>query len=81
MQPLYTEAAKKARIEGMVRLRVVVLPDGTVSEAHVEKSLDQKYGLDDEAVKAAKQWRFNPGTVNGQPVAVQISIEMTFTLK
>jgi TonB family protein len=45
----------------------------------VTRSLDAVYGLDEAAIKAAKQWRFAPGTFNGQPVPVAISIEMAFT--
>jgi TonB family protein len=37
-------------------------------------------GLDEEAIKAAKQWKFAPGTRNGEPVPVMVSIELTFTL-
>jgi protein TonB len=47
----------------------------------VVRSLDTTYGLDAEAVFAAKQWRFNPGMKDGAPVAVRVTIEMTFTLR
>jgi TonB family protein len=45
------------------------------------RSLDRTTGLDDEAVKAARQWLFEPGRRNGEPVAVLIRIEMSFSLK
>ena len=45
----------------------------------VTRSLDAE--LDEEAIKAAKQWDFKPGTKDGEAVAVQVNIEMTFTLK
>ena len=35
-------------------------------------------GLDEQAVLAVEHWRFQPGTKNGQPVRVEINIEMTF---
>jgi TonB family protein len=47
----------------------------------VVRSLDPTFGLDQEAIKAARQWRFAPGTRMGQPVSVQITIELTFTLR
>jgi len=47
----------------------------------VTKSLDQKYGLDDQAVTAMKKWQFKPGTKDGKPVAVRVTVEMTFKLK
>ena len=61
-------------------LECVVLADGTVGRVEVVKSLDPRFGLDLEAVKAAKQWRFSPGTRLSEPVAVLITIELTFTL-
>ena len=64
----------------MVLLSVVVLADGTVGDVTVTRSLDTQYGLDAEAVKAAKQWLFNPGQKDGVAVAVKVTIEMTFTL-
>jgi TonB family protein len=45
------------------------------------RSLDSTFGLDQEAIKAAKQWRFRPGTRFGEPVAVLVTIELTFTLR
>jgi periplasmic protein TonB len=81
VNPQYTAAALEARIQGAILLRVVVLPDGTVGEVTIAQSLDSVYGLDDEAVKAVKQWRFEPGAKNGKPVAVEVEITMTFSLK
>jgi len=80
VQPNYTSDAIRAKIQGIVVLECVVTADGTVSRAVVVRSLDSRFGLDDEAVTAARQWRFSPGTFKGQPVPVLISIEMTFTL-
>jgi protein TonB len=81
VRPNYTFDATRANIEGTVRLECVVRPDGTVGDVQVVRSLDGTYGLDEEAVKAARQWLFRPGTRNGEPVPVLISIEMTFRLK
>ena len=81
VKPQYTTEARKAGIQGTVTLDVVVVQDGTVGEVKVTRSLDEKYGLDEQAVKAVKQWTFNPGTKDGKPVPVRVSIEMTFSLK
>jgi protein TonB len=81
VKPVYTEAAIAARIQGSVLMSAVVLPDGTVGDVTVVRSLDTVFGLDAEAVKAAKQWLFNPGTKDGMAVAVRVTIEMTFTLR
>ena len=43
--------------------------------------LDAKFGLDDEAVKASKQWTFKPATKDDKPVTTHIVIEQTFTLR
>jgi len=81
VKPAYTADAMRAKIQGAVWLECVVLPDGTVGEVRVIRSLDSTFGLDQEAVKAAKQWRFQPGTRFGEPVPVLITIELTFTLR
>jgi len=73
--------AMQARIQGIVRLEVVVLEDGSVEEVTVVQSLDPLYGLDDEAVKAMKEWRFEPAMKDGQAVAVVVPVEMSFSLR
>jgi TonB family protein len=45
----------------------------------MKRSLDED--LDQQAIKAIKQWTFKPGTKDGDPVAVQVFIELTFTLR
>jgi TonB family protein len=80
VKPQYTSEAMQKRIQGMVLIECVVNTDGSVSNVKVVRSLDAAYGLDEQAIAAAKQWRFAPGTRNGQPVPVMISLEMTFTL-
>jgi len=81
VRPEYTQAAKAAQIQGTVLLQSVVLADGTIGDVSVTRSLDSKLGLDEEAVKAMKQWQFKPGTKDGKPVAVRVQVESTFTLK
>jgi protein TonB len=81
VKPQYTADAMRAKVQGTVVVECVVLPDGTVGKVDVIKSLDSTFGLDQEAVKAAKQWRFQPGTRFGEPVAVLVTIELTFTLR
>jgi TonB family protein len=80
VKPQYTADAMRAKIQGSVLVECVVNTDGTVGNVRVIRSLDATYGLDQEAIKAAKQWVFAPGTRNGQPVPVMVSIELTFTL-
>lgn len=81
VKPEYTREAMKQQIQGSVFMLVVVLESGDVGDVQISKSLDAEYGLDQEAIKAAKQWKFKPGTREGKPVAVEVTIQMTFTLK
>ena len=81
VKPQYTADAMRAKVQGTVLLECVVLSDGTVGRIDVVKSLDPTFGLDSEAVKAARQWRVQPGTRFGEPVAVLVTIELTFTLR
>jgi periplasmic protein TonB len=81
VRPNYTADAMRAKVQGTVWVEAVVLPDGSVGEANVVRSLDSVFGLDQEALKAARQWRFVPGTRFGQPVPVLVTIELTFTLR
>jgi periplasmic protein TonB len=81
VKPQYTSDAMRAKVQGTVLLECVVRPDGTVGDVQVIRSLDSTFGLDQQAVLAARAWRFAPGTRMGEPVPVQITIELTFTLR
>ena len=81
VKPAYTADAMRAKVQGTVWLECVVMPDGTVGRVEVVRSLDSTFGLDQEAIKAAKQWRFRPGMRFGEPVPVQVIIELAFTLR
>lgn len=79
VKPQYTAAAMEAKIQGTVPLECVVGVAGTVGDVRVVRSLDAD--LDQEAIKAVKQWRFKPGTKDGKPVPVRITLDLTFTLR
>jgi protein TonB len=81
VHPRYTREAMQARIEGTIELDAVVREDGSVGDVTITRSLDEKYGLDEEAVKAMKQWEFKPGTKDEKPVAVIVNVTMSFRLK
>jgi TonB family protein len=76
--PVYPEKEKKAKIEGTVKLLVVVGTDQLVHEIKVTKSVT--LGLDANAVAAVRTWKFEPGTKDGKPVAVRATIEINFRL-
>ena len=79
VKPVYTKAAMDRKVQGSVALEAVILEDGTVGDTRVKRTLDED--LDQEAIKAAKQWRFKPGMKDGKAVPVQVEIELTFELR
>jgi TonB family protein len=77
----YPPDAVREGIQGTVILRCIVEPDGSVSSATVTRSIDSRFGLDDEAVRAVRQWRFEPGRREGVPVRVATLVTVTFALR
>ncbi|HUR19494.1 MAG TPA: TonB family protein [Vicinamibacterales bacterium] len=81
VDPKYTTEAMRAKVQGDVTVEAVVGPDGTVKDVRIAKSLDRGTGLDEEALKTAREWRFRPATYQGQPVPFLVLIVMTFNLR
>jgi TonB family protein len=77
--PRYTPEARHDRIEGTVKLWIVVGAQGYVSNVQ-EISEPLGGGLDKSAVDTVKTWRFNPATREGVPVAVRVMVEVSFHL-
>lgn len=80
-KPRYTVDAMQRRLQGSVFVECVVELNGRCNQAHVIRSLDPTFGLDQAAVRAAELWRFQPGTRFGQPVPVLVRIELEFTIR
>jgi periplasmic protein TonB len=80
-KPGYTTDAMRARVQGSVLVECVVQISGVCTNARVLRSLDPIFGLDQEAVRAAGEWRFVPGMRLGQPVPVIVTIELDFVLR
>ena len=76
--PEFSEEARRNKFQGNVVLRIVVGADGRTHDVAVLRSLGM--GLDEKAIEAVRQWRFEPGTKDGQPVPVEVNIEVTFHL-
>ena len=76
--PEYTEEARKSRHQGTCVLWIVVGTDGRAREIRVMRILG--FGLDEKAIEAVKQWKFEPATKDGRAVAVQVNVEVTFRL-
>ena len=81
VRPQYTAEALRAKITGTVYLEMVVLADGTVGDVRITRSLDPVFGLDEEAIKAAREWLFEPGTRFGEPVAILVNLALDFNLR
>jgi len=77
-EPEMSAEARKARYQGTAVVRIVIDKNGLVSRISVERVLGM--GLDAQAVSAIKKWRFQPATREGQPVAVEMTIQTTFKL-
>jgi protein TonB len=76
--PEYSEEARKAKYQGTCVLWLVVGPDGRTRDIRVARTLG--LGLDQQAIEAVKQWKFEPAMKDGKPVAVQVNVEVTFRL-
>lgn len=76
--PAYTEEARRAKKQGTCTLWLIVDSAGHPRDIRVVRGLG--FGLDEKAVEAVKQWRFNPALKDGKPVDVQISVEVEFHL-
>lgn len=78
VDPEYSDEARKAKYTGMVVLYVEIDTTGHATNIQVQRSLGM--GLDEKAVEAVKKWLFVPGKLNGKPVKVPVTVEVTFRL-
>ena len=79
VDPVYTEVARRSRTQGIVIIEAVIDRQGNVTEARVLKPLP--FGLDAAALHAVRQWKFQPGTLNGQPVPVYYNLTVNFRIE
>jgi protein TonB len=75
--PVYPDSAKSLGVEGVVHLAVIIAKDGTVQEVHV---LGGHPLLVQSAMDAVRQWVYRPTLLNGQPVQVETTVDVNFTL-
>jgi len=76
--PEYSTEARQAKYQGTVVVSVIVGPDGKAHGVRVSRALGM--GLDEKAVEAVRQWRFEPAMKDGKPVAVAVDVEVNFHL-
>ena len=82
VQPSYPDRAIKVKIQGYVILEAILRKDGAIEEIKVLRGLGKgKFGFEDEAIKALKQWEFLPGSVNNRPADVRMTLKIDFVLQ
>jgi periplasmic protein TonB len=76
--PVYPPIALASRISGVVILEAVIAEGGTVQDVRVLRSPAL---LAEAAVDAVRRWKFTPTLLNGQPVAIVMTVSVAFTLR
>ncbi len=78
-RPNYTEEARKNKVQGTIRARVLVSSDGTVKRVTIVRGLPD--GLNEEAIRVAFQIKFRPATRGGRAVAFWTTLEVDFNIR
>ena len=76
--PEYSEEAKRAKYQGICIVSLIVDAQGNPQRVQVIRHLGK--GLDQKAVEAVEQYKFEPAMRHGEPVAVEVNIEVNFRL-
>jgi periplasmic protein TonB len=77
VKPVYPPLARQARIQGTVVLQAVISKDGSIEGLHLVSGHPM---LAPAAIDAVKQWKYKPYFLNGEPVEVETTINVNFTL-
>jgi len=77
VDPEYPKKAKKARVSGIVILKATISKTGEISDLHAECGPEILQG---SSLKAVREWKYRPYLLRGEPVEVQTTIRVTFTL-
>jgi periplasmic protein TonB len=78
VEPKFSPDSKEAFVEGVVKVSTVVTTEGKVSTCKVVSGLNSEE--DRTALEALKKWTFQPGTKDGKPVNVRVTVEIEFHL-
>lgn len=76
--PVYPDIAKQARVQGIVILEAIIDPQGAVTNVRVLRSIPL---LDQSAIEAVKQWKYEPTLLNGMPVPIVMTVTVNFSLQ
>jgi protein TonB len=78
VSPIYPPSARAAHIGGTVVIKAMIDKNGMIQNAEIVSSPDES--LSQAALDAVRQWRYQPYTLNGEPVAVMTTINLSFSL-
>lgn len=76
--PVFPPAAQAARFSGIVTIAVRIDTSGAVERAHTVESTHPNVGFEEAALEAVRKWRFEPATLNGDPVPYETTYRLTF---
>jgi protein TonB len=79
VSPAYPETARRARVQGAVILEAIIDERGNVTSVRVIHGLPM--GLEQSAIQAVSQWKFQPATLEGRPVAVYFNLTVQFEVR
>jgi TonB family protein len=89
VEPEFSEKARKKKIAGNCVVSLIVATNGTATDLHVVKSIadtvskkerEAALGLDQQAIKAVAQYRFEPATYRGTPVPYRLNVEVNYQI-
>jgi protein TonB len=80
-QPEYPWLAVRSRVAGTVILRAVITADGSVESIELIETSQPDLGFSEAAIEAVSAWRYEPGLLDGRPVAVALNVVVSFDLQ
>ena len=78
VEPQYSQLAKANKVSGNVLVNLVVDENGIPRDVRVVRGIG--YRLDEEAIEAVNKYRFKPAMEHGQPVPVELNLEISFKI-
>jgi len=80
-RPVYPPLGARVRKEGRVLLAAIITERGDVVSIEVLSAPDPDLGFVAAAIDAVSQWKYEPGVLNGRPVAVSLTVRVDFSLR
>jgi TonB family protein len=77
-EPEFSQTARYEKFQGVVVVKLIVAKDGSIHKIRIVRPVG--LGLDEQAEARIKSWRFSPATRNGEPVSVEMNVEVAFNL-